>query len=356
MTAKTKRILTVLLAILGVAAFVAPAVAWFASYWRSGGAGMDTGFNTGMPDVTLWMYYSTSDGAADTTAEEWREYNAKNGLTISDPNVLIPKVEVDKTQETYEYVYESLHFGKVDNLVSIRDDNKIYMRFEFNLKDHGANLMEIRLQYNTSGYNYTKGSSVLDSFGIYKMDADPGEGNTKPEDKKNAAWQDLYGTDNMTGDNILKYDEENPAAMQFARFKYALSADGTLKPGTDGFASLNFSEYVPIGCGRHDGACPCTCKVKDCEECKDGKHSLCKGAAATDSTEAIAPCTACDANKCGYVRIDKHTEGLDLTDGKYYLYVELSPLLDAFSMQENILDYFVPSYMLFDLKFEIEIG
>jgi hypothetical protein len=45
-----------------------------------------------------------------------------------------------------------------------------------------------------------------------------------------------------------------------------------------------------------------------------------------------------------------------MVDGQYYLYIELTPLLDAFGMQENILDYFVPSYMLFDVKFDIEIG
>ena len=33
----------------------------------------------------------------------------------------------------------------------------------------------------------------------------------------------------------------------------------------------------------------------------------------------------------------------------------VAPLLDAFGMQENILDYFVPAYMLFDVKLDIEI-
>jgi hypothetical protein len=39
----------------------------------------------------------------------------------------------------------------------------------------------------------------------------------------------------------------------------------------------------------------------------------------------------------------------------FYIYVEIAPLLDAFGMQENILEYFVPAYMLFDVKLDIEI-
>ena len=49
-------------------------------------------------------------------------------------------------------------------------------------------------------------------------------------------------------------------------------------------------------------------------------------------------------------------DGAITGDEKFYVYIELAPLLDAFGMQENILDYFVPAYMFFDVKLDVEIG
>jgi hypothetical protein len=272
-------------------------------------------------------------------------------------------VQVDDSKTTYEYVYKSLHFGKVDNLVALRDDNKIYMRFAFNVEDHGGNMMKISLKYNASGYTYTKNSSVLDAFHLYKINAavnDDTPGDTDTEKKYNAAKQDLYTKHNVNKakpDYIIKYNERNPAAMQFVQFKYAISEKGNLAPGTEDFdALLANATAVPVNCGRHSGTCPCTCKLANCAECAAGNHSKCEGAAATEDADAIPACTACDNGKCGSIEIHEHTSGLDMDDGQYYLYIELTPLLDAFGMQENILDYFVPSYMLFDVKFDIEIG
>lgn len=347
MTAKTKKLFTILLTTLAIAAFVITPLAWFASYWNSNPAGFKPGYNTSMPEVTMWLYYSANDAPAGTTnVDYWKKYtsntkdDSKNGLLdLSDPNIFIPAVEEDEEKTTYEYVYESLHFGKVDNLVNIREDNKIYMCFKFNVEDHGSDFMNISLLYNTSGYSYEEGKSVLDSFHLYKMEATPDPG----EDKEVAAEQNLYSTNNSTNDYILKYNDDKPAAMQFLQFKYAISTTAYNTP--EAFSALTFSEAVPINCGRE----------------------LACGKTGNEACKKCEACKPCEAGKCGTVGIDSNSanatwDALPDADGKltdsdyYYLYIELTPLLDAFGMQENILDYFVPSYMLFDVKFDIEIG
>ena len=83
------------------------------------------------------------------------------------------------------------------------------------------------------------------------------------------------------------------------------------------------------------------------------KASLSKN---SSTRKKCSACTACNEGTCGSITLEDPVEGMTLTNDTYYLYIEISPLIDAFGMQENILDYFVPSYMLFDLKFDIEIG
>lgn len=376
MTAKTKKILTILLVTLGITAFVITPLAWFANYWNSNHPSwIGPGSNPNVPGVVMWMYNSENDGAA-TGQEEWIEYSNSNlGVVVRDPNVKIPSV-VPTTSE-FGYVYSSLHFGKIDNLVTLREDNKVYMRFEFNEKIHGSHQMTIQLSYATSGYTYTKvfdtdnnyvKNSVLDSIYLYDINGD--DEDTAKFDLKND-----MSDKGKPGRYTIEYKLDDLAAMQFLQFRYALSKTACA-PGTDKFAELTFSDSVPISCGRAhdcknniDHLCTnCQTKISGCTDCTAcaaeacGFCDVCKEALCDDCSkiccDACETCKPCDAGKCGQLTVEKHTEDLGLTadNDTYYLYIELTPLLDAYGMQENILDYFVPSYMLFDVKFDIEIG
>ena len=365
MTAKTKKILTILLTVLGLTAFVITPLAWFASYWAmTGGAPFQPGANSAMPAVTMWMYHSQTDieddGDENELDEGWYEVDADN-ILIADPSITIPGVVEESTtagedgtgENLFKYDYKSLHFGKVDNLVDLREDNKVYMRFAFNVENHGDHKMTISLAYATSGYTYETGEvSVLDSIYLYDLNA--------PD--KATAKRDLKAAMTQTGKegrHIIEYNAYKPGAMQFVQFRYAIS-NKALTPNDDAFKTMFANATaVPINCGREDGTCShhtCDCtKIADgstCNECAASRHSEC------------STCTACDANKCGSITIQNPTAGLNLRNengtlkenNTYYLYIEFTPLLDAFGMQENILDYLVPSYMLFDVKFDIEIG
>ena len=61
MTAKTKKLLTIALTALALAAFVITPLAWFANYWAQHSAGFNPGANPSMPDVVMWMYHSEAD-------------------------------------------------------------------------------------------------------------------------------------------------------------------------------------------------------------------------------------------------------------------------------------------------------
>ena len=339
MTAKTKKILTILLTILGLTAFVVTPLAWFSSYWLSGLGSVTSNYtDPDMPGFDMWMYLSAEE-ASSGQSEGWKSVTATTNS--SDRGIKLPNVEVDDAKSTYEYKYESLHFGKLDNLVDIREDNKVYMRLAFNTETHGDDFITIRLSYNTAGYNYTKGQSVLDSFYLYKMYATPSEG----QEKITAAQQDLYNIDPLTKGHIVTLYEDEPNAMKFVQYRYAISPNAYESPDVflaDGV--LTFSDSIPINCGRALGTCSCNCTKDSCTDCSAGDHEKCSA------------CTACNEGTCGSITLEDPVEGMTLTNDTYYLYIEISPLIDAFGMQENILDYFVPSYMLFDVKFEIEIG
>ena len=375
MTNKTKRILTILLVTVAIAAFAITPLAWFAYYWVTNQSAFTPGYNSVMPDVTMWMYLAeadiTDEGLPTTTPEGWYQVD-DDDIKIKDPNIVIPSVIDQSTNTTFKYSYKSLHFGKVDNLVDLREDNKVYLRFQFNTGEHGKNVLKINLDYATSGYSY-EGASVLDSIYLYDLTSN---------DKTTAKF-DLKEPIDKKGDTnnpryTIEYDETRPGAMQFLQYKYVISKE-EMNPIEDDFNALfkNIAA-VPIGCGRPDGdtcnTCHCTNKA-ECTLCPEGFCYQCDACYTCNCTKGrencdvckvgrcseCISCTACSKEKCGYVVMDDPTsvlleKGETAYNGDYYLYIELAPRLDAFGMQENILDYFVPSYMFFDVKFDIEIG
>jgi hypothetical protein len=241
----------------------------------------------------------------------------------------------------------------------LKRDNKVYLRFYFNEDsinnvDGVVNSLKFSLAYNTSGYSYKDDDnieSVFDSIFLYKEQS---AGGNLINLKKPVNADAIAADSSIEPTYVLEFREDRPAAMQFVQIRYAVSTT-KYEPAGDGFTELTFSEVLPINCGS-------------------------AGAKKTESDEYI--CEACAENKCGVIEMNETLAGIlepnpntenggylvkleDETDAGgnvtkagydgFYVYVELAPLLDAFGMQENILDYFVPAYMLFDIKLDVEI-
>ena len=172
-----KKILTAAVSLACVAAFTFLAVAWFAGFTHHGTVDFKPGANPALPDTVMWMYYSENDGAA-AGAEQWVAQNVIKD-TVANEWLKIPAVQRNPAEGTTNVTYtmSTLHFGKVDNLVTLHDDNKVYFRFYID-KSVLANPSEgilkgvtFTLNYNTAGYNYsTTAPSIFDSFYLYKTE------------------------------------------------------------------------------------------------------------------------------------------------------------------------------------------
>ena len=346
-----KKALTISTCLLVAVALTIGAVAWFSGYKVIGNMGFQTGSNAKLPEMRMWMYYSENDvvnapeGSAET--EGWIEQTVTDDPTGKNEYIVIPGAG-EKTSEDaqgnilYTYEIPKLHFGKVDNLVTLKNDNKVLLRFYFddtmlNNPDGIIHYVAFTLAFNTEGYSYDVGKeSVLDSIHLLKEVSGGSQEVDLREDRGN-------------GKHVLEYRTDEPRAMQFLQIRYAVS-NNEYTPGTDGFDGidgLNFHEdIVPINCGS-------------------------AGATKKDSTEFI--CSACANKTCGRARLDAEDLAAVCVDNPnndtytfktdengnckgFYVYIEMAPLLDAFGMQENILDYFVPAYMFFDAKMDVEIG
>lgn len=391
-----KKALTISTCLLVAVALTIGAVAWFSGYMKIGTVGFDTSSNANLPKLDMWMYYSENDGATPAT-EGWVKQDVVNDPSGRNEYLIIPGVgeETETVNETtvvidgeneshtenvlgedgnpvyktyYSYQIPQLHFGKVDNLVTLKPDNKVMLRFFFDasmLNNAEGKLHDITfsLAYNTAGYNYDENAvSVLDSVHLLKeVDRGAEEINLKVpvnQDKIDAAIAFNEGKDEADQIPVpeeiyvLECLENRPAAMQFLQIRYAVGSKTDIyEPIGEGFGRtvtvknddntettktemLTLSAPLPINCGF------------------GGKNTNCAG---------------CNANKCGKITLsDEDLEAIlgeankddntyDIGEG-FYVYIELAPLLDAFGMQENILDYFVPAYMLFDVKLDVEIG
>lgn len=359
-----KKALTISTCMLVAVACTIGAVAWFAAYKNIGNMGFQTSSNAELPEMKMWMYYSQNDADNDTStnkpSEGWVEQTVSNDPSGQNEFIIIPGVGEQTSTGTngttlYSYDIPKLHFGKVDNLVTLKPDNKVMLRFFFDasmLNNPDGKLHDITftLAYNTTGYTYNQNQeSVLDSIYLLKeVDGGATKVNLKVPANQTAI-------DSATGTKpdpiyVLECLPERPGAMQFLQIRYAVSSDltnlyapvendfqrtVTTTSGTTTTTTtevLTLSSPIPINCGY------------------GSKNQN---------------CTGCVNNNCGQVTLsESDLKSLlgDPVDGAYnigngfYVYIELAPMLDAFGMQENILDYFVPAYMLFDVKLDVEIG
>ena len=356
MSPNLKKSLIVPISILCISALTLVSLAWFAGVLNPGSLGFKTGSNASEPKLVVWMYTATGDVEAGETVSSDSWESAIGGAdTVNHAYVTIPGIQTTTKDGKTTVVQKSLHFGKVDNLVTLNPDNKIYLRFEFSMeKDGGDNFLALTLNYNTAGYEYGYTgpgmtpkdiTSVFDSIYLYQ-DADHRIPLELPANYEEI--ESIYNNDPQATlpeeIYVLEFNEDNPAAMQFLQLRYAVSTEA-LGPNDAGFADLEFSDSLPINCGSNNA-----------------DHSTeTEAETDTDGNPVKAPvCRDCRNNTCGHYKLNNPLEDLTFDPNDevktYYLYVELAPILEAFGMQENILDYFVPAYMFFDVKLDVEIG
>ena len=252
-----KKALTISTCMLVAVALTIGAVAWFAGYKNIGNMGFQTSSNAELPEMKMWMYYSQNDADNDTAtnkpAEGWIEQTVKKDPSGKNEFIIIPGVG-EETQNTtvdnepvtyYSYDIPKLHFGKVDNLVTLKPDNKVMLRFFFDastLNNTEGKLHNITftLAYNTSGSSYDKTEgvpSVLDSIHLLK-EVDGGAEEVVLKDPANQEKIDEAVSSNVgKAENetvavpdpiyVLECLESRPGAMQFLQIRYAV---GTKTP------------------------------------------------------------------------------------------------------------------------------
>jgi len=323
-TAKIKRILTVAFCILWSAVLAIVPLAWFAGYWSSASSlDLRPGGNANLPTIEVFKYISRDELAMMTdeeknlygTAEGWWPDKSPNAPTLDSDSFTIAGAAGSASEgndPTYTFVNPKLHFGRVDNLISLQPDNIIYIRLTVTSKISGGIRVNLdfinpqptvgELYEATTLYGITPGSST----GIKRISTDtlktlvsfPGVGGST--------------ADTATADISNSY-------CQFMQISVCVTTS-TLKPGDNGFNTLVFDNF--------NG---------DSEEFDMiGGDQI-----EIDETELRAALGL--------------TAAEDPFPETYYVYLKIAPRLEFFVLQEHLLDQFVPSYMFFDTKLEIEL-
>jgi hypothetical protein len=339
MTNKTKRILTILLVTVAIAAFAITPLAWFVHYWGFSGAGFTPGENARLPEMVMWMYYSAEEGNDTDSPGEWIKHeltsnktdsfflpaasdgtSEKKTVTVENQNGEPEEVEID----SYTFNKLPLQFGKIDNLISLHDDNIVYLRLKVNTETTGCTQLKVDLDF---------------------CDDTPEDGLTV-DDMYSAVH--LYGTDpDISPVDIIKIEVDNlddliyfpllpnsnPLAdisSQYCQFMQiaVFVSETEYDPTTYDFKNLPFgnfdgndyTEFDPIG---DEGI------VVDLKKAMDSETGE-----IDDTTESTA---------------------VDEAPKEYYVYLKITPKLEFFVLQENLLDQFVPSFLFFDAKLKLEL-
>ena len=293
MTAKIKRILTVAFCILWSAVLAIVPLAWFAGYWSSENSriNFETSGNAALGDMWVWMYKSPFEVGGGETPH-WIMSEASK----ADDNLgfIIPGyTENEGTGD--QFVLQSLHFGKIDNLTSLNPDNKIYFCFKLNEKTHGCKNVSFYFDYAT----YDRPADKVSTETVIYPDSDP-RYSIQIYDMNRVAIDHFGG-------NGLTYSESNKALMELLEFTYCIS---TTPPPT----AATIEGNDPFG----------------------GSLTFSSPTAITNDL------------------LDQST-GLSAGTDDYYLYVCFSPKLENYGLHDHILEFFAQSYMLFDVTFSFEV-
>ena len=342
MTAKTKKLLTIALTALALAAFVITPLAWFASYWNSDGSPFQPGGNANLPSVMMWMYQTPEDIGATTGNGQW----ISQSITSDTDSFTVPgldsKTDITVTKkdltvngtvtsvDTYTFNNLPLHFGKVDNLISLQNDNIVYMRLEVTTSISGCNELTVNLGfYDATPTTGLTAADLYSSVHLYGVDTEISTNDIIRIE--GAQLQELidFPTNGELADSTNEY-------CQFMQIAVCVSTQA-LAPSDAAFADLVFDNFD---------------NVKHTEFDPIGGAGI-----SVDLQEALKPKTEDDETTTPEDGDEAETvaESEFTPPEKYYIYLKIAPRLEFFVLQEHLLDKFVPSYLFFDTKLELEL-
>ena len=322
MSPNLKKSLIVPISILCISALTLVSLAWFAGVLNPGSLGFKTGSNATLPEIQMWMYTSVEDIDGVENAETgWETVEVTIPEDAYDVYVMpaAPSTTTEATDESgtytkHSFVMEQLHFGVIDNLISLKEDNVIYLRLKVNAATTGRDSMTFRFAYDTATEGVLTKDDLYNAISLYD-----GEGKEAEE----SVLQDKIRFDECVTDaeGNLSLDTETEASesgtdvtpdsgklklhgsARFLQISAAATGDGAITPDADNFKDLEFTEFVLIG-------------------------------------------------DTGYLDLKNVTPD---TDGYYYVYLKLAPNLDFFVLQEHLLDQFIPAHIFFNGKIELEM-
>ena len=295
------------------------AVAWFSGVWEPGGLDFQTGSNAALPPITMWMYTSDEDimfmknngESIEGVTTGWVEQVEQNDegkwiskVTISGEDSYIIPAAPPGGDETNGYTFKmtQLHFGVVDNLISLKDDNIIYIRLTVDAAKTGGDSMTFKFDYVTATEGVLTTTDLYNSISLY-------DGSGKLADDTTLQDKIRFADCNPATDGTitLTTDENGkltlPHSARFLQIAAAVSSDARV-PGTPEFKNLAFTEFCLIG-----------------------------------DTGTLDFATALGSQPTG----------------TYYVYLKLAPNLDFFVYQDALLDQFIPAHIFFDAKIELEM-
>ena len=226
-----------------------------------------------------------------------------------DDGYIIPAAAPTSGDVTNGYTFNmtQLHFGVVDNLISLKDDNIIYLRLEVDAAKTGGDSMTFKFDYVTATEGVLTTTDLYNSISLY-------DGNGRLADNETLMSKILFDDCvDANGDISLETDPpaegedygklKIPHSARFLQIAAAVSSE-PLVPGTDDFKNLAFTEFALIG-----------------------------------DTGTLEFATALGSQPTG----------------TYYVYLKLAPNLDFFVYQDALLDQFIPAHIFFDAKIELEM-
>lgn len=186
------------------------AYAWLSGSWNSDNTRF--GFTAGdveYPTVTMWMYKTQEEGS--TIGGEWVEKD----VTVEGHKNVIPS---SNPTSKAGFTMEDVHLGNVDNLVTLKKDNTVYLRL--NMKRNMGTTFTLSVEHvKQDGYG----------FSIYQQ----GNSGYSLVDKS----ADVYDTLKTTF-----ADPKNKKPILITT--YAVSTNSLVPDGT-GFSDLNFVNVCP---------------------------------------------------------------------------------------------------------------
>jgi hypothetical protein len=292
---------------------------------------VDTGGNPELLPMTIWKYRAFHEVNEEGEVMEWNRHTHASDIDQVGYPIHKPGEDYSSCKIVVAEL-EDLHFGRIDNLISLNEDNKIYFCFKLNKATHGDTTLSFNFDYADYGAN-TENLDPRHSIDLYDKDGKlvnlfPTESNANPPLQ--------YYPNATTG--------TQSQMMDFLQFTYCVvpanSAEVTVGettqvvgPDSTGDALAKFKSLTFVGM---DPANPTADKPIQIGQ---GPVEVPEGA------------TPRYANQLGNIDISQSVG----TGEDYYLYICMTPNLETYGLHEHILEFFAQSYMFFDVTFSFEV-